>query len=262
MLAALQSNSRPRYNQTPMTTKNQILAMGLATALIAAPSVFAQPESGSLNFNPNVTGFGGTFSNDLESTSWNFVPANLNLSALASSPDGAGSPNTAFQNGSASWAADGNSGAVSLSIGWNLSGASSANTNVATDWDYSFIATVTGNFEMSYDVTASGNAFGLQGWGISDNFDSEVGGPVLNAIDPSTSGLFVGGVTAGESYNVSLANNGNVSSQGSISLTGSADGNFQWSIVPSSNVPDGGATLAMLGSALTGLAMLRRRFAK
>jgi hypothetical protein len=241
----------------------KFLSLGLTVAVAAASSLFAQPQTGSLTFGVSVTGTGGALATDNETTSWTATPAGLSLGAMASSPDGAGNPNSAYENGSATWAADGSSGTVSLGIGWNLTDADGANTNLSSaDWSYTFTAEESGSFNLSYNVTASGYTFGLWGWSLADDLDSGSGAPVTNAFDPTTSGLFVGGITDGNTYTVSLSNNGNIYSDGGgVSAVGSASGTFDWSITPSA-VPDGGMTLAMVGMGLTGLTMLRRRFAR
>jgi len=121
---------------------------------------------------------------------------------------------------------------------------------------------------MDYDILGSGALFGLSGYTLSDDFDSNAGGPVTNQYDPSSSGIFEGGLTAGQTYTVSLSNNGNIQfvsydiPVNGLQLPGSVTADFDWSIQGASSVADGGTTIAMLGGAIFALAALRRRFAK
>ncbi len=239
--------------------KIQHLSLGFAVTLAAASSTFAVPQSASMSFDVSVTAIGGSVAGDSQTTSWLGTPAGLSLSASATANDPAGAPNTAFADGSATWAADGNSGTVNLAWGWNVVDATEATTNGAVDWRYVFQADVTGWFEMSYAITGSGNTFGLNGVLLTDNFDSSVGAPVTNGFDPTTSGVFFGGVTAGNIYTVELSNWGNFGST-SYSANTLANGVFTWTIhggTPA--VPDASSTVVLIGVAFAGLCWVRRR---
>ncbi len=238
----------------------KILSLSLAIALAGAAAALAAPQSGSLSFSVSVQALGGPVAADFQNTSWTLVPSSLTLSASATSNDPAGLPNVAFDNGGATWAADGNSGVVDLTWGWKTVDATSIATNGGTDWKYEFQADATGTFEMSYDILGVGpQLFGLNGVILTSNFDSAAGAPVPNAFDPTMSGLFVGGVTAGQTYWVQLDNNGNVGSE-SYEADSKGVGHFVWSITPGTpGVPDAASTLLLLGTALAGLLAVGRR---
>jgi len=239
----------------------KFLPLSVAIALAGATAVHAAPQSGSMAFSVSVQALGGPVAADFEATNWTVVPSSLTLSASATSNDPAGLPNDVFVNGGATWAADGNSGVVDLTWGWKTVDLTSIATNGGADWKYEFRADATGTFEMNYDILGVGpQLFGLNGVLLTSNFDSATGVPVTNAFDPTTSGLFVGGVTAGQDYWIKLDNNGNVGSEGGYKADSKGVGHFVWSITPGvPGVPDASSTLLLIGVALAGLIWVRRR---
>jgi hypothetical protein len=258
-----------------------------AAALFAGvASTQAQPTSGSFGFEvfgTTVTADnpGGLSATDTSLQNWLTTPATLTANAAANTGvDDNGFDASVYANGTATWAPDGDSGTVQMNWGWSTSGASRVNDNsTAVDqydaidnWTYTFTADVTGQFIMDYSVTAneSEDTFGLQGIAIDlDNFDSSSNPPQLNPIDPTESGVFVGDVTEGQSYTVSLNEQGNVSSENAdnqlvnnLYRVADASASVEWSIVgspPQASVPDGGEAICLLGGALAGLAGLRRK---
>ncbi len=250
----------PETQNTFMTnTKTKrLLALSLATLLAGAVTAVAIPQDGSLSFGVTATGQNGIPVTDNESTSWTGAPAALSLDASATAVNVDHPSSRSYEHGTATWAADGNSGTVTLAYGWDANDARMVATNGATDWSYTFTADATGIFSLNYVVVGEGDLFGLWGWNLSNNFDLGFGAPVTDADDPTTSGLFHGDVTAGNTYTVSLANNGNIGGD-DFTVASEAFGSFQWLITPTeSRVPDCSSTLLLMGLALSGLAGLRR----
>ncbi len=237
--------------------KNKLIPLSLAFVLTAATSALAGPISGTVASGVYAASVGGDSASDHQSANWSVLPTSLSANASATSHDAAGIPTTVFSNGSATWALDGQSGTFDLTWGWNAVNATAMDTRgVANNWSYTFQADATGWFAMSYDVVASGDPFGLWGLAASQNFDSVSGVlPPTNPFDPTASGVFLGGVTAGQVYTISLMNNGNMGGD-SMTMDGSATGHYAWSI---RSAPDACSTLLLLGSGLAVVLGLRRK---
>ena len=166
-------------------------------------------------------------------------------------------------SGSASWGAGGNSGSIVFKgYSWSTTPGGvqyGADLNSGgPDLSYTFIADGNGTFSLAYNVTATGNTFGLQGWDIG--WTGLGGGlSLINVFDPTTSGTFTRSVLFGQTYTLSLMNNANISCQCAFAA-GSMDGTFNFNIAttPPVTVPEPG-TLGLLSAGLAGLAALRRR---
>jgi hypothetical protein len=241
--------------------KNYIGTLSIGAFLASSVTAFAIPQSALMSFGVSVTASGGTTSVDTETSVWDTVPANIIQSAVANSPDAAAAPNIANAGGSAEWALDGDSGDILLSFGWNLTDAVNVNTNEANpDWSYTFVADQTGVFSMDYDISGAGdNLFGLNGYDITSDLIDPTGAPAESAFDPSSNGEFMGGVTAGETYTVSISNGGNFNSNSGVNDDATVNGSFDWQITPStSTVPDGGPSMALVGGVIAGLLFVSR----
>jgi hypothetical protein len=139
-------------------------------------------------------------------------------------------------------------------------------TTVVTppNWGYEFTATESGNFVVDYDVTMTGDLFGLQGFNMSGIYSPTFPGNYLNTgdEDPSSSGVFVAPVVAGQTYTLGMGEESNYGGS-ALDVTGSVVADFSWTLPGATrSVPDSGATITLLGSALAGLAALSRRFGK
>jgi hypothetical protein len=193
----------------------------------------------------------------------------------------------------ATWAPDGTSG--TFTSDYSLSSTQAASyVSVAVDngpfggnpddlydtvgtppnWGYSFIATESGNFVLDYNVTMTGDTFGLQGFSMfgiySPLYASENNGQGYLNTNPNapggygidSSGEFVAPVVAGTTYTIGLAEQSNYGGS-ALDATGSVVADFSWTLPgAASSVPDAGSTLTLLGAAFAGLAAVRRRFAK
>jgi PEP-CTERM motif len=238
-------------------------AAALAAGSYLPITAIATPISASMDLTANVQAGSATNTNNSNS-SWGILLDPLSLDTSASILIvGSNFSITASGQGDASWGAGGNSGSVLFTnYGWDIalagSGVSSTGANLNTggpDWTYTFKADTDGTFVMNYDVSGTGNLFGLQGWNIAW---SGLGGglDLVDANDPTANGIFSRPLVAGQTYTVALHNGANVSSGDGIDLVGSMNGTFEWNIQQS--VPEPG-TLALLGLGLVGLAVSRQR---
>jgi hypothetical protein len=132
------------------------------------------------------------------------------------------------------------------------------------NWGFEFTAEASGDFVLDYDVTMTGNLFGLQGFSMFGIASPTYPGGYLDTGNEisSSSDVFVAPVVAGQTYTIGLEEQSNYSGSG-LDSTGSVVADFSWSLPGASeSVPDSSMTATMLGGALVSLAMLRRRFAK
>jgi hypothetical protein len=205
--------------------------------------------------NPDITAIVLSSNTASDSQSWTSVPANLAVSA-STSTSYLGDTVSAQGSAVASWASA-TSGSMTFSnYGWTFNVNNPLNTyseadlvagRPGSDWAYTFTTSSNATFSMTYDVTASGDTFGLWGWPV--NGVSGTGAPVVNAYDPTTSGTFVANLTPG-TYTVSLDSFPNVGAGGS-SASGQMSGQFNW-LITTAGVPEP-ATWAMMLVGIGGL---------
>ena len=279
--------------------------LGLFAALVAclaagSGTAFSQPVQGNISVYSQASAYDTTLPQtpgvtSTQTGSWNLIPASETANSFATqsvdAQSGDGSA-TASMSGLASWAPNGDSGAFSFD--YTLASVRSATVlesannapfggnpenlygTVGTppDWGYEFTATASGDFVLDYDITMTGDTFGLQGFSLSGIYspqyaalnngngylDTNPSGPTADGVD--NSGEYVAPVTAGETYTLSFSEESNFSGGGTDG-SGSVTADFRWSLPgASSSVPDGAATLPLLGSACVGIAALRRRYAR
>lgn len=249
-----------------MKTQPRFLILALATASLSLPAL-ATPISASMHLkadvalNNQVDPISSATGSD--SDSWNTTPVVLTINSGASATlDGTAS---AGGTGSATWAADGNSGAVAFrDYGWNVFDDGEAwkvslnDHTSGNDWSYTFMADTNGLFSMSYVVTAAGDATDLSGWDIL--WDGTGGDELLvNASDPSVSGVFQRAVLAGQTYTVSLRNDASREGEDfNEEIIGTMNGDFAFTISGAQGVPEP-ATVALFGLGLLGMRLARRR---
>lgn len=239
----------------------------VATALMLAPTASATPISATMSAAVAVDLFptGTKTGTPSSAQSWTTTPAPLSVAASLTDVNSFGSSINAYANGSATWAANGNSGTASFNYGWTAHDGgdypfASAQTNLSLpNWSYTFTADLTGAFSMNYAITAPG---GLPLFGGLQNFTiGTTGGSVLT-LTAVGSGTYTQAVTAGSTYTVYFQNNGAIYD----GLDGvGVQANFNWTLPGrtsgggggTNNVPDGGATAGLLLASLLSLASLR-----
>lgn len=242
--------------------------LGTLAALLAAAPLSATPISASMAAGVKSTVYDGIAPSStgpgFSTESWVATPSTLGVSATSTASSGGGTVVTAYAGGSATWAANGNSGTVSFRYGWNgIEGGDYVLTSVQTNrqnpnWSYSFTADASGFFTMTYEITAPG---GLPSFGGLQNFYiGSSGGSTLNLFDVG-SGTFTQSVVAGQTYNVAFQNNGNAFDE-VLPYGAGVEATFSWTLpgeaaggggATGNPVPDSGATAALLAGALLGL---------
>jgi hypothetical protein len=168
----------------------------------------------------------------------------------------------AFNTVSATWTSA-EAGFFIIAWGWafdaeGFDGPVEARTNIANyNWRYTFTASGNGTFSGTYMVLGSGNTFGLQPLSTGDDWTSgQLGGDVS---DPTANGSFSVPIVNGQTYSMSIANNGNLSNDtDGFAAEGSAEAIFNWQITYNVVPEPGGWALLLTGFGLTG-AMMRRR---
>lgn len=124
------------------------------------------------------------------------------------------------------------------------------------NWTYSFVSSVTGSFNVTYDIVALGYTAGLNPLaGLDDLAPFSFNGV---GIDPSASGNFNVPLLAGHSYTMSIGNTGRlVDGQ---SATSNAMATIYWNITSGAKVPEPGSwAMLILGFGVVGVAGRQRR---
>jgi hypothetical protein len=231
------------------------MAIGFAGAAGATT-----PISGDLNMVANST-IGSLTLTDNHNVSWAAVPTTLSGAVDANLTDPLNGDNLDTHGTAVADWASADAGSVTFrDYGWDFNVPSGAISEAdliqgrgGNDWDYTFVASGNGKITMSYNVTGSGDTFGLWGWTIGFNGTGH-GGPVINPFDPTTSGTFTGKLVAGQTYTISLDGNPNIQSSGTFD--GSMLGLFNWQITAVPEPATWGLMIAGLG--LMGGALRRR----
>jgi len=211
----------------------------LATPIYASMSVTGMAQldcpNRSAPCSPSVY-----YSTDSSSAAWGTLLSPLGIDAKATVANPAtGSSLTVSGAGSATWGTGGDTGTISFSnYGWTTLAPAGAkdseelarlNTG-GPDWAYTFQADSDGTFTMDFNVTASGDPFGLWGWNIDWNSAPGLALGWTKALDPTASGTFIEPLIAGQIYTVSLQNFANISSSGKTFANGSMNGLFTFDI--------------------------------
>ncbi|MEO6993498.1 MAG: hypothetical protein ABI273_07705 [Lacunisphaera sp.] len=255
-----------------VSTTSTFRLAALIVPLILASSAIATPISGSMDVGVEATAYSGTGTPtatgpDSNTASWASTPAGLSVAATSTATSGGGTTVNGYANGSATWAADGNSGTATFNYGWSaIDGGDYALTSVQTNldspnWSYTFIADATGVFTMNYNITAPGGlpSFG----GLQQFYIGSDGGSTL-VLDNIASGIYTQAVTAGVTYNVAFQNGGNVFDE-VLPYSAGVQASFSWTLpggaLPigggdTNSVPDLGSTVCLMLLALAGLAAI------
>jgi hypothetical protein len=229
-------NENPEDTYYPPDLQSEVLTWGdLATPAPTVPP--GSPLSASVSSYQSVTNFNGT----------GFSSASMSDTATWA-PDGDSGTITFDYTLASNWPGDIRGGAATPVEGPSLS-----------DWSYTFIADATGDLVLNYDITVSGQPFGLQGFYTGGIF------PYPNVPFPSGDGAVSGAVdyavTAGNTYSFFLGQQSNYDGAGGLNnLNGSVQADISWTL-PGGSVPaapDNGATIAMLGFVCVGLLASRR----
>ena len=246
-----------------------VSSQGFATPISASMSLTALAQL-DCPTKPNPCGTSSFYTTNTSSDAWGTLLDPLNINASTTINAATGAALTVSGSAFATWTNGGNNGTISFdNYGWTTTGASSADKEEygslktgGPDWTYTFKADASGNFTMNFDVTGSGDLFGLWGWNIL--WSGPGGGDPLTVpfgTDPDQSGTFVRSILAGQTYTVGLKNGTTIKSSGTTFADGSMDGVFTFIIDPPGPVPEPGS-IALLVASLASLGVLRRRVKK
>lgn len=238
----------------------RLLAVLLFATTVAA-SALAVPITGYLRYDLRAEVYGGTVDTQNKLSSWNGVPADLELSATALA-NGLNSTVEVDGKSKAVWSADGNSGSAKIAYGWETAVDPAQQGSMWTNnynWHYTFMADFDGWFEMDYDIVGAGSMFGLAGFSVATIAPDGTGSPTMNPFDPSVSGVYQKQLLAGQIYSFWIYNGGNLS--GYVGTRDAeATGTFNWRIASDSTpVPEHANALLLLMSSFTALALARRK---
>ena len=138
-------------------------------------------------------------------------------------------------------------------IGWKVNNnvtSGAANANLGTDYSYTFSPNKDVWFDLSYDISSTGdlNGFGLNGFYVSL-------GTSFTALPINTSGDLLYFLNAGDTYTLSIVNGANISG-GIAGLTEYMDGTFKFKATATTPEP---SSLILLGGGVLGLAGTLRK---
>lgn len=235
-----------------MFTKSLIFTAVVAAAPLAA---LAAPVSSTIQVAPTAVESGGAFVPVIDSDSQAAALGPLSAGATASQIGFSVSASMSAAFASAS------SGQVTIANGWTADPGVSGSMNFnQTIFEYVFVATGSGLFEVDYVTTLTGNdTFGANQYNLEFG---ETGGPTQfgqAALNGSGTEDFT--VISGEEYRFAIRLTSNISG-GIGGRTMSQTGVFDWSgpmaVVP---LPAGGPLLAGALAVASGLGFARRRAA-
>ncbi len=235
------------------------LIMSLGFSNFAAAGVIALSSSFELDARSSAESYGtlvGENSILSQGSAINALnPAAVVATAISSSPYGPSVVNT-YAAGSAFWNSTADGTVLFDDIGWRQTiapnQASSSGTHFGTEWNYQFIADVTGTFTLDYDITIdpeTTNPFGLLGFGFSLDY--------VNHFAAGTSGTATRNIVAGDTYEVSIYSRAGIS--GGATKTALMDGVFNWSMDTGPAPVSEPAPLALLMSGLILLSLQRKK---
>ncbi|HWA26747.1 MAG TPA: hypothetical protein VG734_13905 [Lacunisphaera sp.] len=238
--------------------KNPLLTLAGLSLLLAAGPAFATAIDASLAvkataivYDPTTQGRPPVVDTHSDTDAWAGTPAALGAStaATASAP-GFGTAHS-FSDAAATFAADGNSGTVTLDYGWTSADAGYAwgmDVVSTPTWLYHFTADASGMFVMNFAYTPAGDQFGLRNLRFKLSGETEGG---IDAFSP-LSGTYSRAVLAGQDYTVTITEGANIGGADGP-REGSAHVVFDWSLPGAAHsVPDAGPTTAwfVLGTTL------------
>ena len=277
MILALCQVHREQSMQHPTLkmTRHLLAILSGATILGLVPHARATPISAFMGAQSTVNYYqeAGGLTIAQDNQAWTGTPGSLSVNTTATGISQNGSTATTFNRGTGTWAADGNSGMVTIDYGWSVNthdvGAAVATGSIDPlyeyNWSYTFTPDTSGLFVMNASIVGTGSSsdptvaypmFGLEGFDIIGSAFIPLG---LNSIDPTTSGTVSQWVDAGSTYTMVLRNGGNLSG-GLSEREAAVHAEFSWSLPgTSAAVPETSGTLALLGLGLGGLGFASRQ---
>lgn len=263
----------------PMMSKIAVAARwGWAPCLAAVAALAASPASATtslmreINADVSILAYVGTLA-----TPSGFMPLDSdNESAFARDPGLLGGDALAdvelrtYPFGSASsrsagmWTSS-DAGTIVLDWGWTLNASSgiTVSTSEPMAWSYSFIASGDGVFNITGDVSFTGDPVGLNSIALGGSASGMFGGGFS---DPSGSATYAIPILSGQTYQFTLENRGGRFSDTGLRTTSAGHATFAWNIAygptgpGSAPVPEPGIWMTMiLGFGLAGSALRRAR---
>ncbi len=235
-----------------------LLAATLTVATGAAQALTVAPINGAVQVTAFVSDSNGS-QTALNSDASGFSGAPTALSAATIATWDSGGDSLSSHGAVAAVWTSATAGFVQMrNFGWNsssnIAGGASVNGG-GPNWSYTFTPSTNATYTMTYNITGSGNTFGL--WGFYNAVNGIPDYSNIDPFNPNSSGTYTAALTGGTTYNVALYNNANAGvGPGTISTL---QGDFSWSIT-GATVPEP-ASWAMLiaGFGMVGGTLRTRR---